>query len=114
MMDAYYYQGPYPDAKPSFQFDLSVSAAKHNYNVMRDHNFSLDDAIGSQANTPLRFGSEFKPLHLLKRILQHHPLWEFTSRYLQDGASYPLREISSEDRDRDLASALSRGNHNPQ
>ncbi len=37
-------------------------------------------------------------------------MWDFTSKILY-GATYPLQEISTEERDKDLAFSLSRGNH---
>ncbi len=110
MKKAYYYQGPYPIATPRFQFDRSTSAAGHNFNVLKDYNFNLADALSDQNDTPLHVGSEFKPLGLIELLLNSHPLWNFTLKLLQDGATYHLHKISDIDRKQDLTFALSRGN----
>jgi hypothetical protein len=103
--------GPFLTDKPLFQFDLSKEAATHNYCTLERFGFNLSDALTAQQNSPLTFGSEFKPHHIISPILQDHPLWDFTSRHLLEGATYPLRQISDNDRNNDIMFFLSRGNH---
>ncbi len=79
--------------------------------MLREFNYSLHNALNSQSNRPLQFGSEFKPYELIEPLLSNHPLWTFTSKVLSKGESYPLRVISSEDRTKDIAFFISRGNH---
>jgi hypothetical protein len=103
--------GPFPTEKPLFQFNLSKEAADHNYSILKRFGFNLADAITSQKNSPLTFGSKFKPHDIIHPILQDHPLWTFTSKHLRDGATYPLHLISDDDRNADTTFFLPRGNH---
>jgi hypothetical protein len=48
---------------------------------------------------------------MIKPILVNHPLWEFTSKHLLEGATYPLHPISAEDRQANISFFLTRGNH---
>jgi hypothetical protein len=48
---------------------------------------------------------------LLELLLRTHPLWPSIRKALTKGVQYPLARISCQDRRRDIAEALSRGNH---
>ncbi len=65
----------------------------------------------AQANTPLKYGSEFKPFQLLQELLHNHPLWLHTSEILTRGATFPLHPMSEHDRKQDTEFFIHRGNH---
>jgi hypothetical protein len=53
-------------SKPIFKFDLSVQAAKKNFLILTSKfGGGLQKAIDAQQGSPLWYGSEFKPVHIL-------------------------------------------------
>jgi hypothetical protein len=54
-----------------------MEATERNFKILEAHDFDLHALITgpTAANTPLRPGSEFWPIHLLDNIFQNHPLW---------------------------------------
>jgi hypothetical protein len=104
---------PAPFNATDFRFETSMEAAEHNFRVLERQKFDLQEIItGSESeNTPIRPGSEFRPIHLLDRILQNHPLWPRARRTLTRGFTMPMVDIPEENRKRDVSDALTYGNH---
>jgi len=101
-----------PPTRPTeFRFDWSDDAADHNWAILRRYQLDLGAALTAQPYSALTFGSEFRPLHLLAPLLSSHPLWPRFSACVQDGAAFPLRDISDSDRLRAVQANLARGNH---
>jgi hypothetical protein len=96
---------------PGFKFEKSKEAADQNVAVLRLHNYDLEKAISYHHLSQLSFGSEFKSSSDLEELLKDHPLWPKLSEILDKGATFPLHEISSEERETDLLYHLERGNH---
>jgi hypothetical protein len=90
-----------------------MEAAEHNLKVLERQKFDLQEIItGSESeNTPIRPGSEFRPIHFLDRILQNHPLWPRARRTMTRGFTMPLVDIPEADWERDVKDALIYGNH---
>jgi hypothetical protein len=97
--------------QPEFFFELTPEAAEKNFLVVKRHNMDLGQAITAQKDSPLGYGSEFKPHQVLRQFFLHHPLWERMETILVNGSQWPLREISKEDTVADLRKALTFGNH---
>jgi hypothetical protein len=97
--------------QPEFFFELTPEAAEKNFLVVKRHNMDLGQAITAQKDSPLGYGSEFKPHQVLRQFFLHHPLWERMESILVNGSQWPLKEISKEDRVADLREALTFGNH---
>ena len=97
--------------KQEFAFELTKEAAEKNYCLLKKYGLDLSRAIDAQTSSPLSYGSEFKPPHILKRIYRNHPLWPRMEQLLINGSQWPLDEISKEDREADLHEALVFGNH---
>jgi hypothetical protein len=57
------------------------------------------------------FGSEFWDPSELEGLLFKHPNWPALREILENGASFPLKPISNQDRKIDLEFHASRGNH---
>ena len=64
-----------------------------------------------QQDSPLHPGKEFKPPDVLESVFGHHPLWQHTKDFLNDGSKWPLDKISKEERVKHLHEALTFGNH---
>ena len=94
-----------------FTFDLTKEAAAKNFIVLKKYGLDLGRAIDAQKCSPLSYGSEFKPPHILKRIFNNFPLWPHMEQLLINGSQWPLDKISEEDREADLHEALVFGNH---
>jgi hypothetical protein len=97
--------------QPKFFFELMSEAAEKNFLVLKRHNMDLGQAIAAQKDSPLGYGSEFKPPQVPRRLFLHHPLWERMETILVNVPQWPLKEISKEDRAADLQEALAFGNH---
>jgi hypothetical protein len=88
-----------------------LNAAIEYWKVLNYFDFNLSQALQAQHNSPLNFGSEFKDLHILSTIMDDHPLWDFASEILANGASYPLKDIPTDIRTTDVQFFIDRGNH---
>jgi hypothetical protein len=75
------------------------------------HGFNLNSLMFGDPYSPIRPGSEFKPVSLLDSVFQGHPLWSRARSSIANGASMPLIPIPEEDRQLDLTEAIEFGNH---
>jgi hypothetical protein len=96
---------------PEFRFELSCDAANHNAKALERYGFNLGVAIEANSSSPLGYGSEFRPVHVLEPLFEHHPNWNRLKSLLTIGSKWPLDELSDEMRKLDLAEALAFGNH---
>jgi hypothetical protein len=111
--DALRWKPRLPFDKTEFEFEATANAAVTNLHVLEQNNFDLQRIITSDAarNTPLRPGSEFRPLYLLEPIFGSHPLWPRVRRMLTVGFTMPLNQLDDTDRVVDVLEALRYGNH---
>jgi hypothetical protein len=65
----------------------------------------------SQKGSQISFGSEFRSPSDLEELLSDHPFWKRLKDILLNGATFPLRPISNELREKDLLFHQERGNH---
>ena len=96
---------------PPFNFNLTEAAAKENFKVLSDNDMDLDKIIRSSAFSPISYGSEFKDSSLLEPIFANHPNWLKMKDILDNGSSFPLEDISEQDRLGDIKGAILKGNH---
>lgn len=99
-----------PIESTKFKFEISSEAAKHNWSELQKHD-NLGDALKAEGNSPLKYGSEFRPTRLLQYIFKYHPLWNRLKENLDNGVEYPLEEVPNDVRKKDLEEALEFGNH---
>jgi hypothetical protein len=85
--------------------------ALHNAIVLDCYNFNIDLAIQAQKNSPVIYGSEFRHISELSKLLNRHPRWSHTSKIIKEGASFPLLPIPDDIRKTDLILHKERGNH---
>ena len=100
-----------PQKSPLFIFERSRDAALHNAIVLESFNFDIDQAIRAQEGSQVFYGSEFKKSSLLQELLEHHPHWSHFQKILENGATFPLRPLNPEDRQKDILFLKERGNH---
>ncbi len=99
-------------SKPLFEFDLSVEAAEKNYILlMRKFGGDLHRALHAQKDSPLSYGSEFKPVSTLETIFSLHPNWQRMKIILLEGSTWPLSPLDEAERLKDIDDALEFGNH---
>jgi len=102
---------PEPFRDPPLQFNPTKEAAMNNFAVLKRYNFDIEALIANHPNTPMSYGSEFRPVTVLSQLLRFHPNWDKLSAILQNGVHFNLREIKENDRLDDLRDALEFGNH---
>ena len=101
----------FPDiTKPTFQFESTTAAATNSMNIIKAAG-GVEEAIQQQTNSPVLYGSEFRPTWLLRILMYRHPLWHKTERCIANGTSFPLLPINDNLRQRDLKAVLAYGNH---
>jgi hypothetical protein len=104
-------EAPAPKAPP-VKFDLSEEAVRFNTELLKDNGLSLERLLKEQQDTTLGFGSEFRPLDQLEKILGQHPNFGFFSEVLADGMDYRFtEELPEEERREEVKAMLERGNH---
>jgi hypothetical protein len=94
-----------------FIFEFSREAAIHNAIVLEQFNYDIAKAINAQSSSQVMFGSEFRSTTDLEPLLSDHPHWTKLKKILLKGATFPLQQISSDQRKMDLIFHKERGNH---
>ncbi len=94
-----------------FRFEHTKEAALHNTTVLQCYNFNLDDAIQAQNDSPVSYGSEFRPISELSKLLNQHPLWGHILPILSRGATFPLLPIPDSICHEDINFHKEHGNH---
>jgi hypothetical protein len=76
-----------------------LEAANKNFIILkRKFDGDLSKALLAQSNSPLGYGSEFKPIETLELIFKNHPTWSRMKRVLKQGSKWPLQPLDEEDR----------------
>ena len=96
---------------PIFDFSLSNTAAEKNFAILKSAGFDLQSIIMGDDLSPLRPGSEFRPVGILAPIFEGHPFWPRVRETLSNGADFFLEPIDEADRLKVLDEALEYGNH---
>ena len=96
--------------KPTFSFEMSKEAATTNWKILNSFR-DLGEALESQTDSQLSYGSEFRKPILLQHIFKHHPLWPRLKDQLENGVQFPLEDLTTEERKKDLLEGLTFGNH---
>ena len=94
-----------------FKFSLDREAAMINFNVLKKHELNLKVALEAQKNSPLEYGSEFRPTQSLKSIFKWHPNWKRMRSIMENGSTWPLEDLSVSNRRKGLEETLAFGNH---
>jgi hypothetical protein len=97
---------------PIFTFAMTQEAAQANFATLKNANFDLAKLTSDHKHSQLRPGSEFRPVRLLRPILEGHPHWHQLKQTLTSGATFPLEPIDEQDRQILLRTGADYGNHN--
>jgi hypothetical protein len=96
---------------PEFIFELSDEATKHNLAMCKKYNFSLEDILNAQRDSPLGPGKESRLPNILCSVFGLHPLWDRMESILTHGSKWPLINTSNNNRANNVINALTFGNH---
>jgi hypothetical protein len=101
-----------PMMHPLVCFDISDDAAKHKFHLFQQANFNFDRILNIKDSPSITsYGSEFKIVDQLEKLLLNHLRWFTLKRILLTGSDWKLEEIDEEERMEDLLGSLKRGNH---
>jgi hypothetical protein len=99
-------------SKPDIAFAVSLEAANHNADLLRECDYAVAKFLESQRGTTAGFGSEFRPTSQLKPLLGHHPGYAELETIIDHGMDYQfLVELSETERSNEMLANLQRGNH---
>jgi hypothetical protein len=102
---------PVPKAPP-VHFDLSDDAVRKNTELLHSCNLDMDTLLSRFQDTTLGFGSKFRPIEQMEKVLGQHPNFEFFSEVLANGMSYHFKtELSEDKRKVELEAIMTQGNH---
>ena len=89
-----------------------MESAEKNFLILtKKYGGSLKAALEGQQESPLGMGSEFRPLEVLETIYGNHPIWNRMVPILRQGSTWPLEDLSEEQRLSDVLEAIKFGNH---
>jgi hypothetical protein len=99
-------------SKPKIRFDISRSAALHNFSLLQDYDFNLHAILNEpQERSVTTYGSEFKQTFELQALFDKHPRWKQLENLLNHGSAWPVHQLEEKLQKSDLKGALKRGNH---
>ena len=98
-------------SQTEFKFELSKESAAKNFCILNKYGKDLGMAIKAQSNSPLSYGSEFRPTSTLANVFDRHPNWNRLKDILENGSNWPLDSLNESDRKTDMEEAIAFGNH---
>jgi hypothetical protein len=97
---------------PPIQFSMDHAAAKYNSELLETEGLDFEKFLDRNRKTTLHYGSEFRPLRQLVKLLGLHPNFPELKKILSKGMDYrftsPLPEAT---RVQELQAMIDRGNH---
>jgi hypothetical protein len=101
-----------PPKRAPVEFATSSEALQANDELLREYDYDLEKLINAFQETTLGYGSEFRPVEQLKKVLGGHPQYEALAELITKGMDYRFnRELTEEERRKELQGMLQRGNH---
>ena len=77
---------------PPIRFDLSKESVEFNSELLTKSDLDLEKFLAKNQETTLNFGSEFRPIGDLEKILGAHPNFTFFSGVLANGMDYRFKK----------------------
>ena len=103
---------PAPSAPP-FLFSTDNSSVTHNTELLQVNDYDLTRIIEDNQQTTLCYGSEFRAIDDLESIYGRHELFGFFTEMHQQGMEYHYdRDLTESEKEEELQTNLTRGNHN--
>jgi hypothetical protein len=104
-------EAPTPLAPP-IRFSLSDESVRFNSELLRESDLYLETFLAKHQNTTLNFGSKFRPIADLEKILGNHPNFGFFSEVLERGMDCRFIDYLTEaQRKAEVTAMMERGNH---
>jgi hypothetical protein len=98
--------------KPSVSFSSSPRSVQANADLLAKHDFDLGKLLEAEKGTTLGFGSEFRSIDQLRKVMGGHPNFPPLEEIISNGMSYRYsRTITDEEREKERTELLARGNH---
>jgi len=99
-------------ARHKFRFENTRNAAKSNTKIIKKFKYDFVKACQHQRKSIANPGTEFRSIHNLSQLFQHHEDWSELKSIIEKGCDYKLDEIVNEKtRKEDLLHMINRGNH---
>ena len=96
---------------PQLKFSISNESASSNLEILKKNHWDLDKVLTSSTRSITNYGSEFKSVVDLEKLLSNHPRWKVLKEKLLHGCSYPIEKLDEKERLMDLSAAIKFGNH---
>jgi hypothetical protein len=96
----------------SVHFDTNQADLLFNSKLLEHYDYDFERFLSSQSGSTLDFGSEFRPLAQLEKVLGTHPNLYELAEVVTSGMPYRfLHDLSEDERSTELLAMISRGNH---
>jgi hypothetical protein len=79
-----------PTIEATFCFQILFGSCKQKLHPSK--------ALLAQSDSPLGYGSEFKPIETLELIFRNHPSWSRMKQVLTHRSKWPLQPLDEENR----------------
>jgi hypothetical protein len=100
-----------PEPSP-VSFATTPEAIAANDKLLSEHGFDLASLLGDYQRTTLGYGSEFRPIDQLEKVLGGHSEFEVLADLIENGMGYRFKTAITEgERMKELHGMMERGNH---
>ena len=97
---------------PLVRLSLDQDDLDHNTRFLADCDWDLEEVFRRHAGTTVDHGSEFRPIEQLRCVVGQHPGFPYLKSMLTSGFDYCMRrELTEQERGKELQAQLDRGNH---
>jgi hypothetical protein len=97
---------------PPVSFAMTLDAAQKNSALLEKYDLDFEKFLSAHDRTTLGYGSEFRPISQLKKILGEHPNFPELEKILSNGMDYRFKtELPECTRTKELTAIVERGNH---
>ena len=100
-----------PPKKSLFKFVNTIEAAEFNLKILKACNYDYEKILSKQKNTTIAYGSEFRLISKLEKLLGFHKNWDRIRKFLTEGTDTSLVDIQENTLKKDCLSNLERCNH---
>ena len=100
-----------PPKKSIFKFENTTDAAEHNSKILAACNFDYEKLLTKQKGTSIYYGSEFRSIINLQKLLKFHTNWNRVKKFLSEGTDTSFIPMNEEELKNDCIKNIERGNH---
>ena len=100
-----------PPKKSIFKFNNTEEAAIYNSKVLSACDYDYEKVLSKQRGTTIFYGSEFRSISNLRKLLEFHKDWPRIEKFLSEGTDTSFKHISDKSLKNDCVKNMERGNH---